>query len=717
MPLRDCRGPRRAADCDGSRVRATTRWRNRHRVRHAPRARAARRRTAPRRARDRAEPALRRRRSRGRHGHRSHHPSPARRCGRPECSSRLAGDVAQNAGCDHREDERRATERDEGERDPGYRQQPDDTTDVDRGLRDHPDRDARGKQHPEAIGCAQRGADAQDRERDEQAEDDGRPDEPELFADHREDEVGVSVREEQPLRPASAEAHAVDAATPERDQRLHDLVAGVGRVGARMQEREHARAPVRGRDCKERGEPDARRADHRKVTQPHAPGDEHRGRDHTEQDCRVEIRLERHEGAVARGDHEHRPQHAAPVPQLALPSGEQVGREQDDRELGELGRLEPPDADPEPAPRSGHMTPDPGYEHEDEEPARDHEERAHPAAPAPVVDAQGDREPQHAQERPDQLALEEVPRRAVAREREHRRSGQDHHDTDDIQDADRREQQDKVGGRRAARRQPRALQCRRDGHGPTSTRSRTSLAKSAPRAAYESYQSKEAHAGESNTVSPRRAYAAAVRTASRIEVATVSGTVPAKACAISVAASPIATIARNRGASTRSAERSRPLFRPPAISTTSSRPRTAASVAWTLVAFESSTYRTPSCSVTRLIRCGNGGTVASALAIALVVAPTARATAAAASALATSCDARRGNALSDTSSEPSSATSSSPVAAWTTRYPLAAPGATEKATRRAGAAASSPATTGSSALKTRGSSSRCRANTFAFACA
>ena len=58
---------------------------------------------------------------------------------------------------------------------------------------------------------------------------------------------------------------------------------------------------------------------------------------------------------------------------------------------------------------------------------------------------------------------------------------------------------------------------------------------------------------------------------------------------------------RPRGCGARprpSTERSRPLLRPPAMSTTESKPPTAASVAWGAVAFESSYHRTPPASPT-----------------------------------------------------------------------------------------------------------------------
>ena len=63
-----------------------------------------------------------------------------------------------------------------------------------------------GQQHAEAVGGAQGGADAEDAERDEQADDHDGADQAELLADDGEDEVGVGVGQEAPLGPAGAEA-------------------------------------------------------------------------------------------------------------------------------------------------------------------------------------------------------------------------------------------------------------------------------------------------------------------------------------------------------------------------------------------------------------------------------------------------------------------------------------------------------------------------------
>ena len=94
-----------------------------------------------------------------------------------------------------------------------------------------------------------------------------------------------------------------------------------------------------------------------------------------------------------------------------------------------------------------------------------------------------------------------------------------------------------AGSAFGARRGPSAGRCGR--HPVTSTSSRTSRAKSSPLAAYDAYQSNDAHAGDKITVSPGRAASAAARTTSRIEAARTTGTRPSKASATSSAASPL----------------------------------------------------------------------------------------------------------------------------------------------------------------------------------
>ena len=79
----------------------------------------------------------------------------------------------------------------------------------------------------EAILRVQRDHHSADDDDDEQKNDEQTDAQPELFADHRENEIGVRVRQVEHFLPAVAEAEAFDSAAAPRDQRLHLLQARV----------------------------------------------------------------------------------------------------------------------------------------------------------------------------------------------------------------------------------------------------------------------------------------------------------------------------------------------------------------------------------------------------------------------------------------------------------------------------------------------------------
>ena len=188
----------------------------------------------------------------------------------------------------------------------------------------------------------------------EQPEHEQAADEAELLADDREDEVGVRVGEEHPLGPARAEPDAVDAAAAERDQRLRDLVAGVRRVGPRVEEREHARPAVRRRDREQRVTSATPAATER------APGASCRTPATSSIDDRDERRTRRSSRGRARGSRgSTRPPPTASTGLHARQSCERVGAarqdlgaEQQQRELRELARLHAQRPEAEPAPRA-----------------------------------------------------------------------------------------------------------------------------------------------------------------------------------------------------------------------------------------------------------------------------------------------------------------------------------------------------------------------------
>ena len=99
--------------------------------------------------------------------------------------------------------------------------------DVDERLDAQPGRDPGGQQRPERVGRRERDPDALVGEDDEQDDDEPAPDEPELLADDREDEVVAGVRQEQPAgAPALAQAEPEEA-RPSRAR------AGPGPSGSR----------------------------------------------------------------------------------------------------------------------------------------------------------------------------------------------------------------------------------------------------------------------------------------------------------------------------------------------------------------------------------------------------------------------------------------------------------------------------------------------------
>src|SRR3989449_11302042 len=96
-------------------------------------------------------------------------------------------------------------------------------------------------------------AEATRRDHREEREDDERPGQPELLADHREEEVGVRLGEVEHLLPALAEPHTPQAPRAEGDERLLQLEADAERIAVRGEEGDEAR-PAISRLPRHRGE-------------------------------------------------------------------------------------------------------------------------------------------------------------------------------------------------------------------------------------------------------------------------------------------------------------------------------------------------------------------------------------------------------------------------------------------------------------------------------
>ena len=131
----------------------------------------------------------------------------------------------------------------------------------------------------------------------------------------------------------------------------------------------------------------------------------------------------------------------------------EIGRVEEDRELGQLRGLEPEDARADPPPRAGHVDADTRDEHRDQQHGAEDQERADEAPQLVVVEADRDDERRHADHGPDQLAEEEVPRRPVVGERRDRRRREHHDHADDVQHGDGGREQHR--GRRRPRLEPR----------------------------------------------------------------------------------------------------------------------------------------------------------------------------------------------------------------------------------------------------------------------
>ena len=173
-------------------------------------------------------------------------------------------------------------------------------------------------------------------------------DQPQLLADDGEDEVGVGVGQEAPLGPAGAQADPRHVPGAERDQRLGDLVAGVGQVPPGVDEPEHPVAAVAGAHGQHggpggRGEEDRSHADER-----HLGHEQHHQDDEDQDHGRPHVGLEHHQSAEGAGHHDHRPQGEPGLVHLVGPATEQGGDVDEQGELGHLRRLEPEPADAQP---------------------------------------------------------------------------------------------------------------------------------------------------------------------------------------------------------------------------------------------------------------------------------------------------------------------------------------------------------------------------------
>ena len=287
------------------------------------------------------------------------------------------GDVQEDARREHGDDERGAAVADERKGDALVRERADRDADVEHRLQPDPGGDADGQQRALQLTRSSTGGDPGDHQREEQADHEDAAHQPELLADDGEDEVGVRLGEEPPLGSALTEPDPEQPARGQADLGLQRLEAPVVGVLPRIEERQHPappEAPHRGHHAEAdhgHGQP----GQHVEAAAGDGEHDEH----HREQQHRrAEVGLGHHQQGDQRGDRERRQHRHLPVGDARLASRQQPGQPQDDRQLDDLGGLEPDGARAQPALGAVDLVAERG-EHQEERDDRDDErERPEP---------------------------------------------------------------------------------------------------------------------------------------------------------------------------------------------------------------------------------------------------------------------------------------------------------------------------------------------------
>ncbi|MFT3854852.1 MAG: hypothetical protein QM733_19260 [Ilumatobacteraceae bacterium] len=135
----------------------------------------------------------------------------------------------------------------------------------------------------------------------------------------------------------------------------------------------------------------------------------------------------RHSPGADDGDGQHRAERALRVVHLQLAAGQQVGAEQQDRELEQLRRLERERADGHPGLGAVDLGAEATGERQHHHHHRPEEERGDQAAPEVQWDAHRDPQADRAEHRPHRLLAEHPPRRVALVQLGDRAGRQDHH--------------------------------------------------------------------------------------------------------------------------------------------------------------------------------------------------------------------------------------------------------------------------------------------------
>src|SRR6266850_6352559 len=504
---------------------------------------------------------------------------------------RMLRDVQQHPEGAQADDQARAAVGQERQRDPLRRHQTQRYRHVHHRLRDQPDRNP----HPEVITTAVRGAhgrhDAAPEQHPERRNHRRGSDQPQLLRDHREDEIGVRLRQEEQLLAALADALAVQAAAGHCQDRLAHLEAGPQRVVLRVQERQDAANAVR-RLYDHHGDRQGAGAAAEHEVAPAQPGEEQE--DDRQQDVdrrRAEVGLQVDQKRELADHDRARDDRADDVVDLGLLARHEIREKQDERQLADLGRLDLQRPQDDPAVHLVRAVRGQGddQEHGAREDAEVDERPLQEAAVVHVhrrdhaADADGGR---------DRLLHQEQMRVPEALQGDDRRGAVDHHQTEQRQ-ADPHPEERLVEGQLARHQDP-------------GGRRRTRRRKSSPRSSNPEYRSNEAQAGARSTTPPSAAAARAASTASSMSATFVVGTTAPICAAITSRACPMSTrCVTRRLMSGTSCVKSPPLSLPPRMSTT---PPGKLSrdliVALTFVALESLYQVTPPMERTDSRRCG-----------------------------------------------------------------------------------------------------------------
>ena len=299
-------------------------------------------------------------------------------------------------------------------------------------------RDERGERAVEPRGLTADREGARD-EPGEQAQHRDHAEESEFLADDREQEVGVRFREVEEFLDARAEPDADPFAAAEGDQRMRQLVAGLQRIGPRIQEARDALQAIR-RDQDQRDEADDEQHHQAREQPPVHPAEEQQAhRDDGDDRERAEVGFPQQQRAGEQHHGGHRQEALAEAAHERRLAHRVVGGVEDDGELREFGRLEVQPHEPQPAAAAVHLRAEAGHEDDDEQQCRDGEEPRRDLLPAmhrhlEHGEAGGEPDPEE-----DRMADEVVRRlelREPARLRRRDRRRVHHHESD-------REQQDR----------------------------------------------------------------------------------------------------------------------------------------------------------------------------------------------------------------------------------------------------------------------------------